>query len=132
MTTLQINHIGESPEGKPLFEVQNGNLMRYSAGQLTPPTEKAAGEYGTLPQGLQWYLEEFFELPNEIFRIRADAVQAALKDWGRECFDALFKENARDWYQSARRDGLRNLTIKIVSNDPAVLSWPSIRHCWAR
>ena len=124
MTTLQINHINGSPGSTPQFEVQADNGKRSPAVSLTPPTEQMVAGISLL-QGLTWYLEEFFSVSNvENFCTRADAVQAALKEWGRDCFDALFQGHARDWYHEAWRGGLQNLTLKIASDDPGVLGWP--------
>ena len=125
MTTLQINHI-PSPGNKLQFEVQAGSGQRNDRrAKLMPPSEKIVGASDiNLLQGLQWYLEEFFKLPHENFQTRANEVQIALKEWGNDCFSALFDGEARNWYRDAWRDGLNNLTVKIVSNDPNVLSWP--------
>jgi len=116
----------KSSEGKPQFEVQNGNGTRSKEDIfLTPPAEIMVGASDTnLLQGLQWYLEEFFKLPIVNFQSRADEVQAALKKWGSDCFNGLFGEEAKIWYHDARRNGLVNLTIKIASNNPDILSWP--------
>ena len=126
MITLQICHQPDSPKNAPSFEV-----VRVSDGKhcpavlLKPPDGKMVGASGmTLLQGLQWYLENFFNMPIEEFQYRADKIQTALKEWGRECFNVLFKGNARDWYHDARQGGLENLTIKIAGDDPAVLTWP--------
>lgn len=76
-----------------------------------------------LLQDLRWYLEKFLELPLGAYPETAERVQAALKAWGTECFETLFQKQARDWFQGARRHGLKHLTLKIVSDDPGILAW---------
>jgi len=117
---LQIRHI-PTPDDIPQF------VVVYDGKQSKPVSIKSPWEImvgtQTLQQGLQWYLEEFLKLP-EGFRARAENVQAALSQWGRGCFDALFEGGqARDWYRDAQKNFF-NLKLEIVSNDAAVLSWP--------
>ena len=125
---LQIKHTGNvSAKGKPLFKV-----VRLPDGKdtdpvaLTPPREVQVGAHNiNLAQGLKWYLEDYLQMPVGAYNTQADDVQAALKQWGRSCFDALFASGrARDWYHDARQRDLAGLRIKIASDDAAVLSWP--------
>ncbi|MDR0372159.1 MAG: hypothetical protein LBI79_01130, partial [Nitrososphaerota archaeon] len=94
---------------------------------LTPPWETIAEKHNTnLQQDLKWYLEEYLELPIEASCTRADDVQTALSQWGRDCFDKLFGNSpALDgYYKAQQEEKLSNLQFTIISNDPAVLSWP--------
>ncbi|MDR0374004.1 MAG: hypothetical protein LBI79_10765, partial [Nitrososphaerota archaeon] len=121
---LQIKHIGTSSDNTALFVVMcEGKQSQPVA--LTPPKEITVGKYNTNLQDLQWYLEDYMELPIGTYRIRAEAVQTALSQWGRDCFEALFASSpARDWYFATQQEDLTNLQLVIVSDDPAVLSWP--------
>jgi tetratricopeptide (TPR) repeat protein len=121
---LQIRHI-ENPDDHPLFEVirdgKNGKAVN-----LMPPVEFRLEEHNIdLQEALKWYLEEYLKLPIEGYKTRGKAVEKALAQWGKDTFGALFDSGfARDWYQEARREGLTNLHIKIVSDSPGVLAWP--------
>ena len=123
---LQIRHVGESQEGRPLFTVVFNGKQDTRLVQLMPPWNvNAETQNSNLQQDLQWYLEKYLELPIERFRTRAGSVQAELKQWGQDSFDALLGGgHARDWYRDARQKLLSNLCLKIVSDNPAVLSWP--------
>ena len=124
---LQIRHTGTA-DGQSRFVV-----VRLSDGKcgesvsLTPPGNVPVATHNTnLQDDLRWYLESFLELPTGPNIQRAADIQAALSLWGRACFDALFGNDARatGWYRDARQNGLSFLRLKIVSDDPAVLSWP--------
>lgn len=126
MRTLQINHTGFTHEGKPLFEI-----MRLPDGKrcppvaLTPPSEVSVATHNTtLRQDLRWYLEDYLSLPIDVYRTRAENIQDTLKNWGLECFDALFTGHAQNWYYTAQQSGLKNLIIKVTSDDPAILAYP--------
>jgi len=125
-TQLQIRHIGYQDD-QPQFVVR-----RLSDGAdippvlLTPPEQVIVEgrPQSNLLQDLRWYLEQFLELPLGGYLHTAERVQAALQSWGESSFKALFQDDARDWFQDARRHGLENLTLKIASDDPRVLAWP--------
>ena len=121
---LQIRHTNPLRKEPPLFKVVLNGKEDDRSVPLTPPGEVKFGTNdANLLGDLQWYLEKYPELPIG-FEVRAEAVQAALRQWGRDCFDALFGEGrARDWYRDARQKRL-DLCFQIVSDDPAVLSWP--------
>ena len=125
MTTIRIKHT-QSNNHIPQFEVQSGSGQSTNNQiQLTSPTEKMVGATNkTLIQGLQWYLEEFFTLPITNYQTHANEVQTSLKEWGRDCFNALFTGQAQNWYNDAWRNGLENLTIKVASDTPDILAWP--------
>jgi tetratricopeptide (TPR) repeat protein len=78
-----------------------------------------------LLEELGWYLEQFLEYPFPPATERADAVQGALKSWGREAFEALFgSAPAVRLLDAATRDGYGTLDLDISSDDPRVLGWP--------
>jgi len=123
---LQIHHIGYQHE-QPQFKVMRLSDGKSSAAiSLTPPDQIhiEGRPNSNLQQDLRWYLEQFLELPLGAYLDTAERVQAALQAWGATCFSALFQNQARDWFQAARQQGLENLTLKIASNDPRVLAWP--------
>lgn len=91
---------------------------------LKSPGEIMIGSQ-TLQQELRWYLEDYLELPVDTFCTRAAAIQEALSQWGRNCFDALFDGgHAQNWYHEARQNNLRGLLLQVISDDATVLSWP--------
>jgi len=101
--------------------------MKTSASVVLPRPESIvvpSQPHSNLMQELHWYLEDFLELPIGAYLDRARRTQDFLKQWGLNCFQALFKDRARDWFQKAREAGLENLRLKISSDDPVVLSWP--------
>lgn len=123
---LQIRHIGYQDD-KPQFVVTRLSDGLPSAAIFLTPPEQVIVEGrpdSNLLHDLRWYLENFLELPLGGYLHTAERVQAALQGWGECCFKALFQEDARDWFQDARRQGLENLTLKIASDDPRVLAWP--------
>ncbi|MCL2856816.1 MAG: tetratricopeptide repeat protein [Oscillospiraceae bacterium] len=120
---LQIRDTGTSQDGRLHFVVVYNGKQSDSV-TISPPWEIMIGKQ-SLRQGLQWYLEEFLELPIDNYQMRVDEIQAALSKWGRYCFDALFEcGRARDWYRDARQDDLSRLQLEIVSDNASVLSWP--------
>ena len=122
---LQIKHIDTSPGNMPLFMVVCDGKPSQPI-TLVSPLEIPVGPRNiTLQQAIRWYMEKYMELPTDIFCIRAMEVQEALSSWGRNCFNTLFVgEQEQNWYNDAKQNGLSNLHIEIVSNSPAVLSWP--------
>ncbi|MCP4130342.1 MAG: tetratricopeptide repeat protein [bacterium] len=129
MNPLIIRHIPETDP--PEFRVEE--LSGYAGGKQTPatglPTPYKFPIPGipnmTLIKGLQWYLEKFLEYPYHPDTDRAEYVQAALKEWGIQIFDALFDNmDGATMYQRAVKDGVDKLYLLISSDDPGVLSWP--------
>ena len=116
---------GSLREGEARFEVFRDGQKSPEA-SLRSPWGIMVGSHGiNLREGLRWYLEDYLEMPYGEFAKRAEDVQAALSQWGRECFDKLFGGGrAHGWHHDARRSGLANLRISIASDDPAILSWP--------
>ena len=123
---LLIRHTGTSQEGIPSFVVVSDEKQEKRIVPLTPPGMIKVGTHSkNLLQDLRWYFENYLELAVGDYRIRAEDIQAALRQWGKDCFDALFGEGrAYGWYRDARQTQLSDLRIKIASDDPAVLSWP--------
>jgi tetratricopeptide (TPR) repeat protein len=94
---------------------------------ITPPEQFGADQLpgSDLRRELRWYLERFLDYPFPPNTDRADRVVQALQAWGTHAFKALFHGGmARDWYRDIVRDGTEHLHLRIVANDPLVLSWP--------
>lgn len=123
---IYIKHTGKSDDsGKPLFVVESPNKCCSDVIALTLPRMIPVGNHNTnLQQDLRWYLESYLELPIEPYATHANDVQETLKQWGRECFDALFIEQTKEWLDEVEKYGLDNLVIKIISDSPEVLAWP--------
>nr|CAA6810667.1 MAG: TPR repeat:TPR repeat [uncultured Thiotrichaceae bacterium] len=123
---LQIKHIGYQDD-QPQFQVIRQSDMKVSDTIVLPsPTTfpvEGRPEHN-LQNDLRWYLEKFLELPLGGYLHTAEQIQSALEHWGESCFNALFQGRSRDWFQDARRNGLKNLRIKIASEDPRILAWP--------
>ena len=122
---LWIQHM-VSDNDEMMFSVSNGmtSTNAVSLKHLDPVNYPISGYRDkALLSELAWYLESYLYFPAGADAERAAAVQRALRSWGSAVFDALFQQRAYQWYDSARND-LRELEIKIISADPAVLSWP--------
>jgi tetratricopeptide (TPR) repeat protein len=123
---LQIRHI-EKTNGKPQFEIVcMPNGKHSEAVCLVPPDETIIEQHNiTLQEGLQWYLEEYLELPIETYKKRAKSIQEAIRKWGKETFKTLFDSGlARNWFHEGREEESTTMDIKIVSENPAILAWP--------
>jgi hypothetical protein len=78
-----------------------------------------------LGEELAWYLENFLDYPFGPNERRAERVTGALRDWGREAFEALFGAGqARDFYRDATASGHTDLHLVVASDSAAVLAWP--------
>ncbi|GJL74981.1 CHAT domain-containing protein [Nitrosomonas sp.] len=123
---LTIRHQGDL-DGQAQFVV-----TRLSDGKTSGPVTITAPDQTTAPgrgnshlaNDLRWYLERFLDYPFEPNIALAQTVQDTLAQWGKAAFSSLFQGKTRDWYQDARRQSLSELTLKIASDDPRVLSWP--------
>ncbi|PTN12783.1 tetratricopeptide repeat protein [Nitrosomonas aestuarii] len=123
---LTIRHQG-GLDGQAQFVV-----TRLSDGKTSEPVTITAPDQTTargrgnshLANDLRWYLERFLDYPFEPNIALAQTVQDTLAQWGKAAFSSLFQGKARDWYQDARRHSLSELTLKIASDNPRVLSWP--------
>jgi hypothetical protein len=111
------------------FEVQRVESRGAKAASvvalLDPLRSKLAGSDLDLGHELAWYLEHYLDLPTGPNETRAERVQTALRNRGRDAFDALFGQGqARDFYRDATRSGHTELHLVVASDDPRVLSWP--------
>ncbi len=127
MHHLLIRHRSEAGVGG--FEVQRVDSRGAKAAPVVeladPLLLKLAGSDLDLGHELAWYLESYLDLPTGPNQTRAERVQSALRDWGRQGFDALFGQGqARDFYRDATRNGHTELHLVVASDDPRVLSWP--------
>ena len=124
---MQIKYNETSLDSKPLFKLYEPYNGIYSEDiPLVSPNEKKVGDYKiSLRQGLKWYLEDYFHLPVSVESERADEVQSALKEWGNQCFEALFADSqTSEWFLLAQKQGLENLIITIICDEPKILAWP--------
>jgi tetratricopeptide (TPR) repeat protein len=134
-TTLIIRHLPNTTP--PLFEVQ-----RLRDGKRTPRPISVPSPVGypvegmpdsDLLRGLRWYLEDFLQFPfdaatgqpHDPVTGQAARVQAALKNWGRDAFRALFDtREAGRFFDAATEADYAALRLQIASDDVAVLAWP--------
>jgi hypothetical protein len=125
-TLLTIRH-QNNHDGQAQFIV-----TRLSDGRTSGPVTVTAPDHITesgrgnshLANDLRWYLERFLDYPFEPNLALAQTVQDTLAQWGKAAFSSLFQDKARDWYLDARKQSLSELTLKIASDDPRILSWP--------
>jgi hypothetical protein len=129
MHTLIIRHLdSDHNDQQHQFHVErlkDGKITDKTT--LTDPTDvQVEGRPNSdLSQDLRWYLEKFLDYPFHPNTEVAERIQKTLDEWGKQTFKALFDSGrGRDFYMNAFRDGLENLTLKIVSDDPHVLAWP--------
>ncbi len=92
---------------------------------LPSPYERSVEgrEASNLHDDLSWYLEEFLNYSTPPFETAARIIEAR-NEWGQEVFSLLFAGQGLIWYEDARREGLKYLTLRIASDDPKVLAWP--------
>ena len=124
---LVIRH--QSAAAALSFEVQrlDGRSAKAAPAVVLddPLSRKLGGSELDLGHELAWYLESYLDLPTGPNEARADRVQAALREWGRQSFDVLFGQGqARDFYRDATREGHTALHLVVASDDARVLSWP--------
>ncbi|MCJ8268196.1 MAG: CHAT domain-containing protein, partial [Psychrosphaera sp.] len=124
--TLIIRHI-PSDNSCGQFRVESAATGKATnAVEVAPPDEITVEgrPKSNLLQDLTWYLEKFLDYPFSPNTEIAKRVTKALEKWGEETFDQLFTGKGRDWFTKAYDAGLKNLTIKIASDDPRILAWP--------
>lgn len=123
---LQIKHVGYQDAQAQFVVVRGSDLKSSAPVTLTGPDQICVPDRpkSNLQQDLRWYLEKFFDLPTGAYPDLAERVQDTLRQWGQDCFEALFEKQAYLWLQEARQNGLENLHLKISSDDPRVLAWP--------
>ncbi|QJX00929.1 CHAT domain-containing protein [Frigoriglobus tundricola] len=125
-STLIIRHVPNTEP--PQFTVERSQDGKASlpvavAGPNSLPVE---GRSNTkLTEEIRWYLETFLDYPFPPDTDRADQARQAFEAWGKRTFTALFTDpHARRSYDKAVEHGFANLTLRIVSDSPAVLGWP--------
>lgn len=120
---ITIRHSGHTEAGEQ-FALQWGT-QSYPPVTLRGPEAAAVEGYDdlNLQEGLFWYLEEFLDLPLGPGAKKAAAVENALRRWGEEALEKLFSGKALRCLDAAQED-LRSVQVRIVSDSPAVLSWP--------
>ncbi|MBF0382523.1 MAG: tetratricopeptide repeat protein [Magnetococcales bacterium] len=124
---LVIQYLGNDEKVGFCFNVHRGNAEVINPVSLPDPRSYPIERMpnSNLAYELAWYLEQFLSHPYHPSTDRAKRVLEARKKWGEACFTALFGEGEpKQWYQQLRDKGLENLTIKIASDDPKILSWP--------
>lgn len=127
MQYLLIRHRSESAGcGFEVQRVEGGRSKSASVVELTDPLRlQLGGSDLDLGHELAWYLESYLDLPIGPNVQRAERVQTALRDWGRQSFELLLGQGqARDFYRDATRNGHTQLHLVVASDDPRVLSWP--------
>jgi tetratricopeptide (TPR) repeat protein len=89
---------------------------------LTLPLDKDDAEQ------LRWYLEEYYQFPGAGDHVKAQKVEAKLKEWGQALFNAAFGTAQgtnvyRNLMDAIERDGMQGL-ITLGATDPDVLVQP--------
>jgi hypothetical protein len=89
MAVLPIRHLPGSNPAR--FQVQRPDGRTWEA-ELPPPGKFPVENRpdSNLVRELGWYLETFLDYPFSPETEHADRVQAALRAWGKQAFDALF------------------------------------------
>jgi tetratricopeptide (TPR) repeat protein len=125
MATLIVRHVSGSDPAR--FQVTRlSDAKTVDCDEVAPPTGfPVAGLANTsLMPELRWYLEEFLEYPFPPVTDRAEHVRDALRDWGKQAFEALFSGRADRWLVAATSEEYANLRLQIASDEPKVLAWP--------
>jgi tetratricopeptide (TPR) repeat protein len=126
MHTLVIRHAATSDP--PRFIVERLGDGRAGPETLVPAPDSVPVEgrpNDTLSGQLRWYLEQFLSYPFDPELDHAVRVRTALKTWGQSAFNALFTPPpARRHYEQAVGNGFDKLTLRIMSDSPAILAWP--------
>ncbi|MEM8558768.1 MAG: tetratricopeptide repeat protein [Bacteroidota bacterium] len=124
MARLIIRHLPESEPAGFLVLADDGRSTRKPA-TVTPPEAISLPGDRDLSEELRWYLERFLDYPFDPATEKAKDVLAALEQWGRDAFTALFgTSDGLRMYDRAVRDGLQTLHLEISSDDARILSWP--------
>ncbi|HEY9707957.1 MAG TPA: CHAT domain-containing protein, partial [Oculatellaceae cyanobacterium] len=115
---LRINHEGDSIQ---LFWQRGQSNPRHAPSvTFTHPFDKQA------LADLRWYLEEYLRFPYGIAPDNAAKIEQKFQDWGEQLFELVFRssEKAREFFQTATFDGLRECELVITSDSPEVLNLP--------
>lgn len=114
--------------GTETFTLQQVRDQLTSAGSGPPPAHWPipADSKSNLAQALPWYLEQFVHQPTSMGIQRAQYVEQALHDWGKDVFSNLFTtDKVRDVYDALADSSLSQRNrIEIHSDKPQVLAWP--------
>lgn len=120
---ITIRHSGHTEAGEQ-FTLQ-WETQSYPPVTLRGPEAAAVEGYDklSLREGLVWYLEEYLDRPFGPNTKKAAAVENALHRWGEESVEKLFSGKALRCLDAAQED-LKSVQVRVVSDSPAVLSWP--------
>ncbi len=120
---ITIQHCGHTEAGEQ-FILQWGT-QSYAPVTLRGPEAAAVEGYDklNLREGLVWYLEKYFDRPFGPNTKKAEAVEKALHLWGEQTLETLFSGKALRCLDAAQED-LKALQVRVISDSPAVLSWP--------
>jgi tetratricopeptide (TPR) repeat protein len=124
MAVLPIRHLPGSNPAR--FQVQRPDGRTWEA-ELPPPGKFPVENRpdSNLVRELGWYLETFLDYPFSPETEHADRVQAALRAWGKQAFDALFDSRAGgELLTKVTEGGYAELRVQIWSDDPRILAWP--------
>ncbi len=127
MNTLIIEHV---PGDEARFRVVRQRDGKGTSKPAALPSPRGFAVEGRpdsdLPYELRWYLEEFLEYPFVPATDRADSLLDALKEWGRQAFDALFENQQAGAFltEAAPNAQYERLHVQISSDDPRILAWP--------
>jgi hypothetical protein len=121
MSTLRIQHV--AGDGEPRFQLLRVKDAKTAASvAIRPPVgfPVEGRPDSDLVRELRWYLEDFLGYPFPPEIEHAARVLAALKQWGRAAFDALFdNRQAADFLREAQDGGRYDrLHLQIASDDP--------------
>ena len=115
---LSITHMqGAAPFQFQLTRLPDGKSL-IPVAIPSPYEAPVAGHPKPLMHELRWYLEQFLDYPFPPEVAHAEHVLEALKQWGRQAFNALFdRRDAGMWLDASDM-------LQVRSDDPNVLSWP--------
>ena len=90
MSTLTVRHVADSDPARFHVLRHDGKSTKDPATVLSPIGFPVEGRPdGDLMRELRWYLEQFLGYPFHPETEHADRVQAALRSWGEQAFEAL-------------------------------------------
>ena len=126
MSKLIIQHITNTDPAQ--FQVVRATDAKSAPPTLIPSPVDFPVEgrpLSDLRTELTWYLEEFLDYPFSPETERAERILVSLSAWGREVFNALFADSRGSiLFEAAVAEGLENVHLEIVSDDPTVFSYP--------
>ena len=128
-STLTLRHLPPKEDEPTTFHFQVIDPAGKQVGDVDLPAPESQ-MVEDLPQSnllreLAWYLEEFLDYPFEPVTDRARRVLDAMSEWGKAIHEAILcNRDCVRAYDNAVRDGFENLNLRIISNEPAVLTSP--------